>query len=134
MSRQLLRLIHRRDELSRTHTNLARTLAREEQLRLEAERGHIAQSRQNTALAAQLLALIKQREQEEAEAEAEADGADGAGGEEGEARRKVREARRMWDVTRGVTQGVIVASGVDWSRDDDLRALVLACGDDDDNL
>lgn len=40
-----------------------------------------------------------------------------------------RESRRRFRILKGLTAGVVAGSGVDWARDDELRALVL---DDED--
>ena len=47
-----------------------------------------------------------------------------------EVEKRMREARRQAEVVREVAQAVIVGSGVDWSRDEELRRLVLACGEE----
>ncbi|KAF8542466.1 centromere protein H (CENP-H)-domain-containing protein [Trichophaea hybrida] len=47
-----------------------------------------------------------------------------------EEEKKLQRTKKNWEIVRNVAQATVVSSGVDWSRDDELRQLVLACGDD----
>ena len=42
-----------------------------------------------------------------------------------ELREDTRAARRRWKIMKGVVAAVIVGSGVDWARNDELRQLVI---------
>jgi len=48
-----------------------------------------------------------------------------------ETQAKLKSERMKLEMVKGVVQGVIVGSGVDWAADDQLRELVLACGEDE---
>ena len=52
------------------------------------------------------------------------------GAEVRRAEKDERSGKRVWDVTRGVAQGVVVGSGVDWVRDKRWRQLVVGCGEE----
>lgn len=55
-------------------------------------------------------------------------------GVEVEEEAEVREERRREEwrlrVLRGVLGGLVVGSGVDWARDEELAELVLRCGEE----
>jgi hypothetical protein len=44
---------------------------------------------------------------------------------------KSRAERQKWEMVKSVVSATIVASGVDWARDDDLRRLVMDEMEDD---
>ncbi|KAK6358465.1 hypothetical protein TWF730_007799 [Orbilia blumenaviensis] len=46
------------------------------------------------------------------------------------AKEEAMEAQRQCRTLKGVLQGVIAGSGINWAEDDTLRELVLECGDD----
>lgn len=46
------------------------------------------------------------------------------------AKEEAARARRQCRTLKGVVQGIIAGSGINWSEDDALRELVLECGDD----
>ncbi|KAF3090999.1 hypothetical protein TWF569_000986 [Orbilia oligospora] len=46
------------------------------------------------------------------------------------AKEETMKAQRQCRTLKGVLQGIIAGSGVDWAEDDILRELVLECGDD----
>lgn len=39
--------------------------------------------------------------------------------------REVKASRQRWKVMKGTASAVVVGSGVDWVRDDELRGMVL---------
>ncbi|KAF8245257.1 hypothetical protein K440DRAFT_646417 [Wilcoxina mikolae CBS 423.85] len=119
--RSLIPLIHRRDMLSQTHANLSHLLM----LKLEAltltERSYLDMQERNKVLASRLLTLTKKRDEELKKQQ------DPKYKEE---EKKLQRTKKNWEIVRNVAQATVVSSGVDWSRDDELRQLVLACGDD----
>lgn len=50
-----------------------------------------------------------------------------------EAEVELRESRQRWRMMKGMTSAVVAGSGVDWARDEELRALVLDAEDDDED-
>jgi hypothetical protein len=47
-----------------------------------------------------------------------------------EKRKEMVKERKRCETLKGVVQGIIVGSGIDWASDEALRRLVLECGDD----
>lgn len=45
--------------------------------------------------------------------------------------REVKTSRQRWRVMKGVASGVVAGSGVDWSKDEHLRSIVLDPEDED---
>jgi len=50
-----------------------------------------------------------------------------------ETQAKLKSEKRKLEMVKGVVQGVIVGSGIDWAADDQLREIVLACGEDEED-
>ena len=119
--RALAPLIQRRDALSETHANISQQHSRTMTTLASIELATLDARLHNQVLAAKVLALANQRDAERAKQHTP---------EITNAERRLAEAKAVWEVTRNVTRAVIVASGVDWVRDRELRELVLACGDD----
>jgi len=120
-SRSLIPLIHRRDMLSQTHANLSHLLVLKLEALSETERSYLDIQERNKVLASRLLDLTKKRDEELKKQQ---------GPEYRAEEKKLKDAKKEWDIVRNVAQAAVVSSGVDWSRDDELKQLVLACGDD----
>lgn len=117
----LLPLIQQRDDSS---TELAATAAqvlavREALTSVEAER--VVLSRSNTELAGRMVELA---EQVEGHKKGDITDPEMRGRIE-EMEREVRMSRQRWRLMKGVASGVVAGSGMDWARDEKLRALVL---------
>ncbi|KFY05063.1 hypothetical protein O988_00294 [Pseudogymnoascus sp. VKM F-3808] len=121
IERDLLPLIQQRDDAS---TELAATAAqvlaaRDALTAVEAERVVLARS--NTELASKMVGLAEQVEGQkkgdikDPEMRAKIE----------EMEREVRKSRQRWRLMKGVASGVVAGSGMDWARDEKLRALVL---------
>ncbi|OBT73275.1 hypothetical protein VF21_08427 [Pseudogymnoascus sp. 05NY08] len=127
IERDLLPLIQQRDDVS---TELAATAAqvlaaREALTAVEAER--VVLSRSNTELAGRMVGLA-----EEVEGQKKGDITDpDMRGRIEEMEREVRRSRQRWRLMKGVASGVVAGSGMDWARDEKLRALVLEEDSDD---
>ncbi|KAI5815718.1 centromere protein H (CENP-H)-domain-containing protein [Pyronema omphalodes] len=118
--RSLLPLLSRRDQLSSTHAHLS-TLLQQRQSQLTAlQTQTISLSQHNQDLAAEILRLSKQREKEKEMQKTP---------EYRKAEEAYRVAKRKWDVIAGVTRAVVVESGVDWVRDEELRKVVVGDGE-----
>ncbi|OBT83315.1 hypothetical protein VE02_07954 [Pseudogymnoascus sp. 03VT05] len=121
IERDLLPLIQQRDDVS---TELAATAAqvlaaREALTAVEAERVVLARS--NTELAGRMVGLA-----EEVEGQKKGDITDPEMRVKiEEMEREVRRSRQRWRLMKGVASGVVAGSGMDWARDEKLRALVL---------
>jgi hypothetical protein len=120
-------LIQQRDDVS---TELAATAAqvlaaREALTAVEAER--VVLSRSNTELAGRMMVLAEQ-----VEGQKKGDITDPEmRGKIEEMEREVRRSRQKWRLMKGVASGVVAGSGMDWARDEKLRALVLEEDSDD---
>ncbi|KFZ11448.1 hypothetical protein V501_04778 [Pseudogymnoascus sp. VKM F-4519 (FW-2642)] len=127
IERDLLPLIQQRDDVS---TELAATAAqvlaaREALTAVEAER--VVLSRNNTELAGRMVGLAEQ-----VEGQKKGDITDPEmRGKIEEMEREVRRSRQKWRLMKGVASGVVAGSGMDWARDEKLRALVLEEDSDD---
>ncbi|KFY42224.1 hypothetical protein V494_02523 [Pseudogymnoascus sp. VKM F-4513 (FW-928)] len=127
IERDLLPLIQQRDDAS---TELAATAAqvlaaREALTAVEAER--VVLSRSNTELAGKMVGLAEQ-----VEVQKKGDISDPElRGKIEEMEREVRRSRQRWRLMKGVASGVVAGSGMDWARDEKLRALVLEEDSDD---
>lgn len=125
--RVLLPLLQRRDQLTSTSLKLTQTLNAHSMnlTELTAQRTDILNaSRDLTTRLMELTDLKKQKEREQLDADEDLKE------RVGQAEAKAVNARQRWEVVRNVVQGIIVASGVDWVEDDQLRELVLSCGDE----
>jgi len=125
IERRLLPLIHERDAVVLAHSHLSSKLRalRHQYSGLEAEIMKL--NGENQALASQLLKLtdaLKDQTVEELDdprLTAELEGLD----------ETIKKARRRWRVMKSLVAGVVVGSGVEWSRRPELLELVL---DDED--
>ncbi|KAJ9271794.1 hypothetical protein DTO212C5_2219 [Paecilomyces variotii] len=123
--RALLPLIHRRDVLALVHENLA---AAHTEI-LEALSNAEVDNRQITEKNQRLFrTLLELTDQESSWKEEITDPKLRAQLQELEAGHKKSRAR--WETIKGIASAVVVASGVDWARDDALRELVLDESDD----
>jgi len=120
-NRALAPLLARRDALAETHANISQMLIRTQDSLVSTERAIVEAQQRNKEMADRLLLLTAQRDAENAKLRGE---------DHRTAEKELNAAMLMWEVTRNVAQAVIVASGVDWVRDRELRELVLACGDE----
>ncbi|KAI5788412.1 centromere protein H (CENP-H)-domain-containing protein [Geopyxis carbonaria] len=120
--RGLLPLIQRRDTLSLTHANISHLLTEALKNLSEAEVKYCQLQEQNKVLASRLLELSRQQQEELKKQQ-------GPGYEVAE--RDLKEAKKKWNMVKEVLQAIIVSSGVDWSRDEKLRTLVLTCGEEE---
>lgn len=99
--------------------------AREALTVVEAER--VVLSRSNTELAGRMVGLA-----EEVEGQKKGDIKDPEmRGKIEEMEREVKRSRQKWRLMKGVASGVVAGSGMDWARDEKLRALVLEEDSDD---
>jgi uncharacterized protein with PIN domain len=118
--RALLPLVNRRDVLSLVYENLANAQARTLEALSDAEVDHIRTTKHNQELASQLLELTAQ-ESSWRDALVDQD----LQSQIVEAERQHKAARGRWDMMKNIASAVVAGSGVDWARDDQLRALVL---------
>ncbi|OBT94501.2 hypothetical protein VE01_07289 [Pseudogymnoascus verrucosus] len=127
IERDLLPLIQQRDDVS---TELAATAAqvlaaREALTAIEAER--LVLSRSNTEMAGRMVGLAEQVEGQKKGGITDPE----MRGKIEEMEREVRRSRQKWRLMKGVASGVVAGSGMDWARDEKLRALVLEEDSDD---
>ncbi|CRG85989.1 hypothetical protein PISL3812_02992 [Talaromyces islandicus] len=118
--RALLPLVNRRDILSLVYENLANAQASTLKALSDAEVDHIRTTKHNQELARQLLELTAQ---ESSWRDTLVD--QSLQSQIAEAERQHKAARVKWDTMKNIASAVIAGSGVDWARDDQLRALVL---------
>ncbi|RPA85363.1 hypothetical protein BJ508DRAFT_412145 [Ascobolus immersus RN42] len=111
------RTLQYRDDLISAHGKLAEAInqLKEREVELQIERTGVEE--ENRRMAERIRKLAKKVQGVEVEEDPE-----------------VREARRREEwrlrVLRGVLGGLVVGSGVDWARDDELAEIVLACGEE----
>ncbi|KAF5023339.1 hypothetical protein F66182_4647 [Fusarium sp. NRRL 66182] len=121
VERELLPYVERRDDTSISVAKQAAEINKIWHKLTAAQSETLRKSRQNVALAAELLELAEEarqkkriprdnpkmmQEQERLEAD-------------------VKASEQRWRVMKGVAGGIIVGSGIDWVRDDELRDVVL---------
>ncbi|KAM0235635.1 hypothetical protein ACHAP5_009648 [Fusarium lateritium] len=121
IERELLPYIERRDDASIAIAKQAAETDKKWKALTTAQSDTLRKSRQNVSSAAELFELAEQaklkkrvppgnskmvQEQEKLEA-------------------GVKASKQRWRVMKGVAAGIIVGSGVDWVRDDELRDVVL---------
>jgi hypothetical protein len=99
--------------------------AKQELHRVEAD--NVTTNRQNSDLAAQMIALTK-----EADTQKRGDMPRKAQRELAEMDANVKLSRQRWRIMKGTASGTIVGSGVDWARDPDLLEIVLDNDETDD--
>lgn len=119
--RALFSLLERRDTLSSTHASLSHLLSTALAELGEAEREHIELREQNRELAVQAIERARIRQEEARKRQ---------GPEYQAEQENLRQMKKRWEVVSNITQQIITQSGVDWSRDDNLREIVLECGKD----
>jgi hypothetical protein len=111
------RVLQYRDDLICAHGKLAETInqLKEREMELQIERTGVEE--ENRRMAERIRELAKKVQAIDVEEDAD-----------------VKEARRKEEwrvrVLRGVLGGLVVGSGVDWARDEELAELVLACGEE----
>lgn len=118
--RALLPLVNRRDVLSLVYENLANAQTSTLEALSDAEVDHTRTTKHNQELASQLLQLTAQ---ESSWRDALVD--QNLQSQIAEAERQHKAARGKWDTMKNIASAVVAGSGVDWARDDQLRALVL---------
>ncbi|KAF4335243.1 hypothetical protein FBEOM_10893 [Fusarium beomiforme] len=120
MERELLPYVERRDDTSILVAKQAAETSKVLGALTTAQSNTLRKSRENVSSAAELLELAEQvklkkrvppnfktmQEQEKLEADLKA-------------------SRQRWRVMKGVASGIIVGSGIDWVRDDELQNAVL---------
>jgi len=125
IERRLLPLIHERDAVVLTHSHLTSKLRTLQHQYTTVEAEIMKLNSENQLLASQLFKLtdaLKDQTVEELDdpqLTAELEGLDEA----------VKKARRRWRVMKSLVAGIVVGSGVEWSRRPELLELVL---DDED--
>jgi hypothetical protein len=85
-------------------------------------------SRENVSLAAEVLELAEEARKDKDQALEDPTHSQ----QIAELKEQVQVSRRRWRVMKGTTSAIVAGSGLDWARDDDLRALVMDEDDDDD--
>jgi predicted RNase H-like nuclease (RuvC/YqgF family) len=126
IERRLLPLIHERDAVALTHSHLSTKLhsLRHKYSTLEAEIAKL--NDENKVLAAQLFEIadsLKDQTVEELDdprLRAELEGLD----------EEIKKAKRRWRIMKSLVAGIVVGSGVEWSRRPELLELVLDNEDD----
>lgn len=126
VERRLLPLIHERDAVSLTHSHLSTKLhsLQHKYSKLEAEIAEL--NAENKTLAAQLFEItdsLKDQTVEELDdprLRAELEGLD----------QEIKKAKRRWRIMKSLVAGIVVGSGVEWSRRPELLELVLDSEDD----
>lgn len=117
----LLPLIQERDTLSISLTDISTKILETTEKLTQAEAEHIVVAKRNTELAATMTALA-----EEANAQKKGDIQDPALRQEvAELEESLRTSRQRWRIMKNTASAVVAGSGVDWSRDETLRELVM---------
>jgi len=128
-SRDLLPLIQQRETVSETLAGLSSKAqaAKEELAKVESE--HIITARKNLELSVTMLSLAEQAKTQRIEdiddpkLRAELD----------ELEASLKMSRQRWRIMKDTASAVIVGSGIDWARDEDLLKIVLdKDGEDED--
>jgi hypothetical protein len=81
----------------------------------------MAVSRRNTELAATMMALAERANRQKKENITDPE----MRMKIDELERDLKTSRQRWRLMKGVASGVVAGSGMDWARDEKLRALVL---------
>jgi len=123
--RALLPLINRRDVLSMVHENLFNSLTSIQEAQTTAEVANIRALKRNQRLAAELLELTSRLSAQKEEITDTA-----LRGRFQEIEAETKRQRAQWRMLKSMTSAMVVASGVDWARDDKLCSLVM---DDEEN-
>lgn len=114
-------LIDRRDILGMTQTNLSARLHSTSQALTIIEAQNIEAMEKNRELTATLVELTHKMSERRVSAVNESN----LGTQLEILRDDVRTARKRWKIMKSVVAAVIVGSGVDWARIDDLRQVVI---------
>ncbi|KAL7265946.1 hypothetical protein RUND412_011524 [Rhizina undulata] len=122
--RALLPLILRRDQLSLTHANISHILSTTLASLVKTQH-EIAQAQELNFQFTTRLVKLTEKKKKEVQATSRNDPRFVA------AEQELKGTKMRWEVIRKVLQAVIVESGVDWSRDEKFRLLVLGCSEED---
>jgi hypothetical protein len=119
-NRALLPLINRRDTLSLIHETLSNAHSSTTESLSDAAVGNIETTKWNQELARTLFELTErekslQEEVEDGEMKAQLESL----------KAETKREKGKWETIKSVVSATVVASGVDWARDEDLRKLVL---------
>lgn len=117
---ELLPMLERRDQLSIVHTDISAKLSAVLDTLTTVEAEHVSAARKNTELAATMLALAEDASTQKKE---DFDAKTRRHLEELEEDLKV--SKQRWRMMKGTASAMVAGSGLDWSRDEDLRELVL---------
>ncbi|XXG98971.1 hypothetical protein Hte_005304 [Hypoxylon texense] len=128
IERDLLPVLEQRDQSSSTLAQQSTELRSLLDEITDVESESLRLGRENVDLAAQLLELADQADRNKAEA-VNTDPERAA--EVAQLEDQVRLSRQRWRVLKGTASAVVAGSGVDWSRNAELRDIVLSPKDDD---
>ncbi|KAI9761101.1 MAG: Amino-acid acetyltransferase, mitochondrial [Chaenotheca gracillima] len=123
--KRLRHQLQQRDTISVQHAELSSARAASTRARLQTTTEQTSVEERNRALATELLALTARVHGGGKEDVGDVRLREKIEGLEGER----AQARRRWRMTRGIVAGMVVGSGVDWARDEGLRALVVETED-----
>ncbi|KAL7627897.1 hypothetical protein AAE478_002092 [Parahypoxylon ruwenzoriense] len=129
IERDLLPVLEQRDQSSSVLAQQSAELRALLNEITEVESQSLRLGRENVDLASQLLDLAEQNGRTKDEA-VNADPERAA--EIAQLERRVKLSRQRWRVLKGTASAVVAGSGVDWSRDAELRDIVLDPEEDDD--
>lgn len=121
MSRILYPLLNRRDILGIAQTNLSARLNSTLKAITTAEAESIAALEKNRKLTKSLFGVISQLKSQREVALHEAD----SGVLFDKLKDEARTAERRWKIMKSFVSAVIVGSGVDWARNEELRQAVV---------
>lgn len=121
IERDLAPLLRSRDNASTTLSLQSTSLRGTLDTLTSTEADTLRLSKQNAESAAEVLELATEAKRYQAEAVS-----DPAYAEEiAQLEADVRTSRRRWRVMKATASAIVAGSGVDWARDDELRAIVL---------
>ncbi|KAI9875377.1 MAG: hypothetical protein M1830_008570 [Pleopsidium flavum] len=123
----LFPLVNRRDVLSMAHANISSSLDSTLNSVSEAQRDIIITSNRNRGLTSTLLSLVEDNKAEGIEDVKDPELRDQLDNLEEE----IRLQRSRWRIMKNVIGAVVVGSGIDWARSDELRELVVDDVNDD---
>ncbi|KAI9890950.1 MAG: hypothetical protein M1814_003451 [Vezdaea aestivalis] len=125
--RELLPRINRRDILSIAHTNICGFKSDLASASMAADAERMTVTATNRELSETLLSLtselspVKKEDIDDPNLRSQID----------ELEEKMRTNRSRWRIMKNVMSGIIVGSGIDWARNDQLRELVLDAEEDE---
>ncbi|KAI1770829.1 centromere protein H (CENP-H)-domain-containing protein [Hypoxylon cercidicola] len=128
IERDLLPVLEQRDQSSSTLSQQSTELRSLLDEIMDVESQNLRFGRENVDLASQLLDLADQTDRNKAEA-VNMDPERAA--EISQLGDQVKLSRQRWRVLKGTASAVVAGSGVDWSRNAELRDIVLDSEDDD---